>query len=42
LFGKRLRNHSQPIAFFRPPCGIPLLKPTSLLRRYLGKCGIPA
>ena len=34
LFGKRLRDHSQPVAFFRPPSGIPLLKPTSLLRRY--------
>ncbi len=34
LFGKRLRDHSQPVAFFRPPSGIPLLKPTSLLQRY--------
>ena len=34
LFGKRLRDHSQPVAFFRPPCGVPLLKPRSLLPRY--------
>src|SRR5882672_12365194 len=34
LFGERLRDHSQPVAFFRPPSGIPLLKSTSLLRRY--------
>jgi TRAP transporter TAXI family solute receptor len=37
LFGKRLRDHSQPVALFRPPSGIPLLKPTSLLRRYAWK-----
>src|SRR5450755_1760107 len=34
LFGKRRRDHSQPVAFLRPPCGVPLLKPRSLLRRY--------
>src|SRR6266566_4103826 len=43
LFGKRLRDHSQPVAFFRPPSGIPLLKPSSrCCDVILGKCGIPA
>ena len=31
---KRPQDHSQPVAFFRPPSGIPLLKPGPLLRRY--------
>src|SRR4029450_8631236 len=41
LFGKRRRDYSQRVAFFRPPGGVLLLKPRSLLRRYPWKMWYP-